>query len=199
MTGIRFASIAVLAACGMVSAGLAVRAGAAASIACPGGFRIDARSPAGAEQWCARRAAGGRQVRHGDYRAWYPDGRLKIAGAFVEGQKSGRWTFWHGNGLPYARGQKKEEGEYRAGRESGRWTRWHSLGTEREEGEYREGVPVGRWRFWDELGQPEREGEYQAGQETGRWLRWNRQGLPCPPEEHGPAVAPSDERAGVSA
>jgi hypothetical protein len=170
-----------------------------AALTCPGGTLVEARPPAGREEWCARRSADGRAIRHGPYRAWYPDGRLKIEGEFVEGEKSGRWTFWHGNGLWYGRGQKKEEGEYRHGREQGSWTRWYSLGPKRDEGGYQAGVRQGRWAFWHELGQKDREGEYRDGREAGVWLRWTKQGEACGPEDHGLPAQASDDRAGVSA
>jgi hypothetical protein len=171
-----------------------------AGITCPAGTTAaDARPPAGREEWCERVGRDGSRIRHGPYRAWYPDGRLKIEGQFVEGDKSGHWTFWHGNGLWYGRGQKKEEGEFRAGREDGRWIRWYSLGPKRDEGGYRNGVRQGRWTFWHELGQKDREGDYRDGQETGIWLRWNKKGEDCGPEDQGMPILPSDDRAGVSA
>ncbi len=169
------------------------------AIACPGGTALtEARPPAGREQWCERLDQSGNRVRHGPYRAWYPDGRIKIEGQFVEGDKSGRWTFWHGNGLWDGKGQKKEEGEFRAGKEHGVWTRWYSLGPKRDEGEYRDGVKRGRWAFWYELGQKEREGQYLDGQEVEVWLRWNQNGNVCPPEDRGTAVQRSDDPEGSS-
>jgi hypothetical protein len=170
-----------------------------ADVTCSGGTAVvEARPPAGREEWCERRGAAGRPIRQGPYRAWYPNGRLKIEGEFLDGEKSGRWTFWHGNGLWPGRGQKKEEGEYRQGREQGTWTRWYSLGPKRDEGNYRDGIRQGRWTFWHELGQKAREGDYRDGREAGVWLRWSKQGEPCAPEEHGTPLAAADDRAGVS-
>jgi hypothetical protein len=177
-----------------------IHALAATPIACPpGAVRVEARPPAGLEEWCERRDPAGTPVRHGAYRAFYPGGRLKVEGQFDEGLRVGGWTYWHGNGIGPGRGQKKEEGEYRAGREHGRWTRWHSLGPRREEGEYRQGVRQGRWTFWSELGQILREGEYRDGQEVGVWRAWSPSGTACPPEDRGAPAPLSDGRAGVSA
>lgn len=167
-------------------------------IACPRGTALTgARPPAGREQWCEKLDQSGNRVRHGPYRAWYPDGRIKIEGQFVEGDRSGRWTFWHGNGLWDGKGQKKEEGEFRAGKEHGLWTRWYSLGPKRDEGEYRDGVKRGRWASWHELGQKEREGQYLDGQEVGVWRRWNQKGEACPPEDRGTPAPASGDQGGV--
>lgn len=169
------------------------------TIACPEGtIRAETRPPAGREQWCERRDQDGKSIRHGPYRAWYADGGLKIEGQFLEGQKSDRWTFWHGNGLLYGKGAKKEEGEFRHGKEHGLWTRWYDFNVKLEEGEYRDGVKHGRWTFWYQIAQKAREGEYWDDQEVGVWLRWNQKGEVCAPEDLGSPVQRSDERAGVS-
>jgi len=188
-------SVAALVVVGLV----VLRARADAPVACPeGARRVEARSPSGLEQWCERPGQAGRVVRDGPYRAWYPSGRLKIEGQLADGLKTGAWTYWHGNGIAGGRGQASEAGEYRAGREHGRWMRWHSLGSPREAGEYRDGVRQGRWAVWSEIGVPLGEGEYRDGQRTGVWQRWNAKGEACPPEDVGPPVPASDERAGVS-
>jgi hypothetical protein len=183
VTGRRAAAVGALLGTAAL-AGLLARAPADHSLACPAGTaRVEARPPAGPEAWCER---DGR--RDGPYRAWYPRGRLKIEGAFADGRKTGRWTYWHGNGLHRRlAGQKKEEGEYRDGREQGRWTRWHALGPKREEGGYVDGRREGRWTVWSEIGVKLAEGEYRDDHETGTWLRWSAKGEPCPPE--GPAGA----------
>lgn len=183
-------------AAGTVVAAVAARA--SAPLACPGDARrVEARPPAGPEEWCERPGADGRAVREGPYRAYYPDGRLKVEGRFAAGRKTGRWTYWHGNGLAGGRGRAREAGEYREGREHGAWTRWHASGIPRETGEYRDGVRAGRWTFWTEIGVKEREGEYRDGQPVGVWHRWNAQGVACPPEDRG-QPAPEGEQAWTS-
>jgi hypothetical protein len=152
-------------------------------LTCPAGAtRVEARPPAGPEAWCER--AGRRE---GPYRAWYPKGRLKIEGAYAEGKKAGRWTYWHGNGILGGRGQRKEEGEYRDGKEHGPWTRWHALGPRLEAGPYVDGRREGRWTTWSEIGVKLAEGEYREDREIGAWLRWSARGEPCRPAGPGGA------------
>jgi hypothetical protein len=180
-------------------AALAIRARADGPLRCPAGTRrVEARPPAGLEEWCERSSPAGGGVREGPYRARYPGGRLKAEGGFAAGRKTGPWTYWYGNGLAGGRGQAREAGEYDDGMERGRWTRWYAGGSVREAGDYRGGRRHGRWAFWSEIGIKEREGEYRDGQPVGVWQRWTPQGVACPPEPLGPGVLPSDERAGVS-
>jgi hypothetical protein len=166
-------------------------------VTCPDGTVLaEARPPVGREQWCERLPLG-IDRRHGPYRAWYPDGRVKIEGQFVNGRKAGRWVFWHGNGILNGKGVKREEGEFREGREHGRWTRWRDSDITLEEGEYRDGVRHGLWRRYSVLGIKEAEGQYSEGAESGVWYRWNEKGESCPPEDHGAPIRRLDDGVGA--
>ncbi len=146
------------------------------TLACPGDTaRADAAVPSGRQQWCERAAADGTRVRQGPYAAFYPDGRAKIEGAYLDGAADGHWVFWGPDG------RKREEGGFRQGREEGPWTRWWANGQPQEVGTYRDGIRQGRWSFWHGNGQKAREGAYRDGGAVGPWSWWNLRGDPCPP------------------
>jgi hypothetical protein len=167
------------------AASLAVVLHAAGStIRCPAGTRmVEVAPPAGREQWCESDGTG---VRQGAYRAWFANGRLKIEGQFLDGEKSGRWRSWHGNGLWFGNGQPSEEGAFAKGREEGVWTRWHRNGARFEEGEYRGGRRQGRWRVWYHSGELEREGQYRDSMPYGVWTSRTVTGEACDSVDLGP-------------
>ncbi|MCM2279926.1 MAG: hypothetical protein NDJ89_17770 [Oligoflexia bacterium] len=45
-----------------------------------------------------RRGKAGRDVNHGAYREWYPNGRLALEGEYREGARSGKWFEWDEQG-----------------------------------------------------------------------------------------------------
>lgn len=164
---------------------------AGSTVRCPMGTRtVEVAPPAGREEWCASNVTG---VRQGPYRAWYATGRLKIEGHFLDGQKSGRWRFWHGNGLWPGNGQKSEEGEFEKGRERGIWTRWYRNGARFEEGEYRDGGRQGRWTVWYDNGKKDREGQYRDSVPYGLWTRGSVNGEVCDPIDLGPPRKAGEE------
>jgi antitoxin component YwqK of YwqJK toxin-antitoxin module len=67
---------------------------------------------------------------------WYPDGKKKMDGSFLNGEKNGLSTIWHPNGLKW-REQRHEEGI-----PNGIWRNWDSEGTLVEEINYLEGLLV---------------------------------------------------------
>jgi antitoxin component YwqK of YwqJK toxin-antitoxin module len=64
-------------------------------------------------------------IRHGLFRAYWPDGSLASAGTYADGTEHGLWIDVHPNGRLAARGR------------------------------YEHGVEVGEWEFWKADGSPE--------------------------------------------
>lgn len=88
----------------------------------------------------------GKDEKHGDWTAWYPDGKQKFSGHYEHDRGEGRFTWWHSNG------QRALEGSYREGRKHGEWTWWHESGQRSIQGQYRNDVAVDRWVWWHENG-----------------------------------------------
>jgi uncharacterized protein len=78
---------------------------------------------------------------------YYPDGTLRIEGAYKDGKREGKWTYW------YANSNKWSEGFYKADIRDGKSTVWHENGLKYYEGIYKAGERTGNWRFWDEEGE----------------------------------------------
>jgi hypothetical protein len=77
-----------------------------------------------------------------------------------DGQRVGRWTFFHANG------QKSAEGEYQAGQKQGPWTYYYDNGQKTAEGRFENGEKTGRWVEWDEAGQQVADKNYADGIEV---------------------------------
>ena len=61
--------------------------------------------------------------KNGVYRAYYPNGQLKIEGNYKDGKEDGFWTVWYENG------KKKAEGNYKNGDQVGKWTIYNEDGS----------------------------------------------------------------------
>ena len=70
------------------------------------------------------------EKREGEWKAYFPDGRVQSIGTFVNGLRTGKATVWQENGNML------------------------------QEGYYKEGRHVGKWRFYDEQGDFLREEDY---------------------------------------
>jgi antitoxin component YwqK of YwqJK toxin-antitoxin module len=68
---------------------------------------------------------GTRWIRHGLFRAYWPDGSLASEGTYVDGAEHGLWVDMHPNGRLAARGH------------------------------YEHGVEIGEWEFWKVDGSPD--------------------------------------------
>ena len=66
------------------------------SVSCPDGTRVHTTIDRTIRrQWCFIPEAG---TRHGPYRSWYPNGRLRVRGQYAAGQQTGTWTSWSEDG-----------------------------------------------------------------------------------------------------
>lgn len=88
----------------------------------------------------------GKDERHGDWVAWYPNGQEQLRGRYKNDKEDGTFVWWYQNG------QKAAEGEYVSGLQQGTWVWWHKNGQKSTEGSYRDGDQFGRWTVWNELG-----------------------------------------------
>lgn len=65
---------------------------------CPFGAELAGdHPPRGVEEWC-QEEVNESYVRHGAYRTWYPDGRLRVRGWFVHGVHANHWSAFRADG-----------------------------------------------------------------------------------------------------
>ncbi len=122
---------------------------------------------------------------NGAYELRTDDGRLRVAGAFAHGRKTGTFIFWNSAGarvavIPYQGDQKsgtvalwytspgarrefrrKLEAPYVADKLNGIKRSWHSRGTRRAEIRYQHGVLIDA-QAWEEDGTPRPKAEADA-------------------------------------
>lgn len=144
----------------------------------------------GSGQVCARPDG----TLHGPQRAKFRTGEREHEGAYEEGQKVGRWTWWdregnkvregefvagveHGPWLEWRGGKKTSEGRYDNGKQVGDWVRWYdSTGHKQSLTSFTDGVANGLSSRWHDNGHLAEEGRLEAGKRVGRWVSLNREG-----------------------
>ena len=73
----------------------------------------------------------------------------------------------------YPNGKVKEAGEYRGGEKSGKWTYYWKSGVKKTKGLYSKGVPRGTWIYYDKRGSVIGEGTYKDGKMwNGTFVRY---------------------------
>ena len=85
-------------------------------------------------------------LKNGLYQEWYPDGKPKSKGKYLNHTQVGDWTYWHENG------QKKSEGNYKTGKRDGSYTEWYKNGQINVEKTYKDGKLNGIVRLFSEEG-----------------------------------------------
>jgi hypothetical protein len=124
-------------------------------------------------------------LREGEWRFYYPDGRLMAKEMYQAGELSG-WSeayfpsgkissreFWKGDVMEdsafyyHENGRIYRRGIYRNGQYAGVWKTFSENGVCTQEGEYQSGLPDGLFRNWNESGFLIEEGWYRAGKKDG--------------------------------
>ncbi len=121
----------------------------------------------------------------GDVTAYYPNGKVKIAGSYKNSKdtysetcpgwgwfgdnqfdiaRHGQWTTY------YDSSQVKQQMRYQAGKLEGPYKWQAANGTVMVEGAYRQGKRVGAWTFRYPSGNPRAQGSYTDGDARGPWV-----------------------------
>lgn len=109
----------------------------------------------------------GREVRHGEWTSWYPDGTVEAEGRYARGLRQGKWVFrWES-------GERREVGSFEAGEREGRWFEYDPAGKRTGRGSYARGRRDGEWTYWGSDGEVDAE---RSG--TFRWHRVPLAGTP---------------------
>ncbi len=90
---------------------------------------------------------------------FHDNGQVAESGGYVDGKKTGAWTYWD------AVGRLELEGEYVDGLAEGLWRSWHDNGRIAAEGRVHKGQFHGECRFWNARGEldEERSAVYEHG------------------------------------
>lgn len=85
---------------------------------------------------------------------YYPSKQMQMEGEYKNGQRHGKWTYWHENGKIWS------EGSFKNGKSDGKRTTYFDNGKIRYVGFYKEDIRVGKWSFYDENGRLLKEVDY---------------------------------------
>ncbi len=99
----------------------------------------------------------------GKWKDFFPDGKLKDEGKFINNQKEGKWTFYFENG------KTEQYGMYTNGKESGEWKWFYHGGQIWKEEEYMNGKEEGLIKEYDTAGNVLVQGNYYDGEKDGEW------------------------------
>ena len=132
----------------------------------------------------------GRRI--GDWKLFYPDGKVRAQGKYVDGLREGNWTYFFTNGKTeqsgiykmdwptgswkwyYFNGQLHREDMYRNGKEDGTSIEYDTLGTVINEGEFSAGARNGKWKLT--VNDHIEEGQYLDGERDGLWVWYYGEG-----------------------
>ena len=76
-------------------------------------------------------------------------GLKKSEGTYFNGQKHGKWIYWHG---VFGSDIIKSKGEYKLGNRDGLWEYWYPNGEKREVGNLTNQQRFGKWTYYNEDG-----------------------------------------------
>lgn len=105
-------------------------------------------------------------IKQGDWKEYYPrSGKLRAEGAYKNGARIGKWTFYFENG------KIEQKGTYReGGLPHGLWTWYYPSGQILREEEFRLGKEDGYIREYDPVGNVITKGQFLDGYEEGEWV-----------------------------
>jgi antitoxin component YwqK of YwqJK toxin-antitoxin module len=103
----------------------------------------------------------GRRI--GDWKLYYPDGKTRAQGKYIEGLREGSWTYFFSNG------KQEQTGQYKMDLPTGMWKWYYATGSLHREEMYRNGKEDGTSIEYDTLGVVINEGEFSAGARNGKW------------------------------
>jgi antitoxin component YwqK of YwqJK toxin-antitoxin module len=107
----------------------------------------------------------------GNYREYYPNGKLFVEGTYKRGRQDGEWTFYFDNG------RINRKAFFKAGKPDGSREIFRADGTLRAKRQYSDGKRDGAWFTYDATGKkPLSEEHYANGKEDGVWKFWHPNG-----------------------
>jgi len=129
---------------------------------CPDGATVVGKAPPdGFEKWCQLREQDGTLKRHGNYRAWHPNGQLQAQVSYRDGVEHGPTESWYDTGHILGKGQFKN------GKPHGTMTTWHQNGQKQSEKRYKDGAKHGLTQVWDRTGRLSAKTNYANDQRYG--------------------------------
>lgn len=103
-------------------------------------------------------------LKTGEWKEFYTDGKIKSKGNYNNGLKEGEWTFWFENG------NVEQKGKFIKGKPNGNWVLYFDDKSVKKEEIYRNGLLDGQYKEYDRMGNTIARGEFNEGEKDGNWL-----------------------------
>ncbi len=108
----------------------------------------------------------------GEWKYWYPNGKLCKSGQYTTGKLDGQWRYWREDGTMIM------EENYKNGKIDGTETRYNADGkTPKSTRQFSAGIPDGAWTVWYSPEQKQAEEHYKKGKRDGTLKAWNEKGV----------------------
>jgi hypothetical protein len=104
------------------------------------------------------------ELKHGVYKEFFPDGKIKEEVMYFKGVQQGPKAIWFSNGQVAKMGEMKDD------RWHGKYKEWYQDGTLKLDGQYNEGKQDGKWSFFDKDGEGLPSLQFKDGIEMTRKL-----------------------------
>lgn len=101
--------------------------------------------------------------KQGNWKYFYPNGKLKSKGKYENGKKEGKWIYFFNNG------KTEQKGSFKNGRPSGLWTWYYENGNIRRAGKFNKGKEQDFFYELTEEGDTLSQGSYIYGLKSGNW------------------------------
>ena len=101
--------------------------------------------------------------KQGEWKYYYPDGKIKSKGKYLNNRKNGKWTFY------FQDGSYEQKGRYKNGKLSGDWTWFFENGNIKREEHYYNGKEEGLFIEYNQNEEIISKGEYIDGEKEGEW------------------------------
>lgn len=107
----------------------------------------------------------------GDYKIFFPDGKLRVSGKYIDGKRSGNWKQW------YNSGKLQSDVNYRMDTLEGNYNTWFESGAKEFEAKMLKGKYYGHFASWLDNGQPTMDCNYnKSGVMVGVCTEWYSNG-----------------------
>lgn len=106
----------------------------------------------------------------GDFKSYYPDGKIKIEMTLIDGMKDGVVKVYFENG------ELNEIRSFKKNIMHGDWITYNENKIKVAEAHYIDGKKHGKWFIWDDGGSLIYELEYTMGEKTGIWKNYDNAG-----------------------
>ncbi len=130
------------------------------------------RGKKGKKLYCAKIAANGGEIRHGEYLSWYENGKPYVVSNYKDDNLDGKHETFHKNGKP------SFISNYKDGKRDGKLELFYENGKKEVVSNYKDGKLDGKHERFYKNGKPWEVSNYKYGKRDGKYERFYDNGKP---------------------